>query len=477
MRSDAAPRYPDRWFWIGIVLAYAAIVAAALWTPVLGAVLAALVGVGALLATIVGTRRGTLFLGALLIAVDLVLPSDVALRLRIPVGGGGIYIQDLILGVLLVSVVLGATSGRRPGAVTSPVRLPILLFLCWTAVAAFIGSQNGNQVKFILQDARSLVYYAVFFFAVTFLTDRRELLGFLRLLAVCTVVAFALGAVYAALGRGGAVEFVEAGVSRFPAADFIFLMAAMMLAAFVVVWPAGRRRPAWLWLLLLVALLGLVLSFVRGNWVAFAAGLAYLMVVLHVRERMRLVVGGLAVALVLGVGLAAVSPAVFSSVVSRALAVRAMDDPNVQYRLIENQEVGRQIAEKPVLGNGLGTEFLFDWSRYGVAPFLKTYIHNNYYWFLQRLGIIGLGLFVWMTIAFLGPWMRVRSTLPHDDPWLSGLVFGGRALFVALLVNSITSPRFNTMDSVAVLALLMGMSEAALALLRDRAARGPGAPA
>ena len=89
MRSDAAPRYPDRWFWVGIVLAYAAIVAAALWTPVLGAVLAALVGVGALLATIVGTRRGTLFLGALLIAVDLVLPSTWPCGSASPSGAAG----------------------------------------------------------------------------------------------------------------------------------------------------------------------------------------------------------------------------------------------------------------------------------------------------------------------------------------------------------------------------------------------------
>ena len=43
-------------------------------------------------------------------------------------------------------------------------------------------------------------------------------------------------------------------------------------------------------------------------------------------------------------------------------------------------------------------------------------------------------------------------------------------MFVALLVNSVTSPRFNTMDSVAVLAVDMGMSEVALMLLRERSA-------
>jgi len=475
MRSDSVSRRPDRGFWTIVVMTYLLVLAVTLRSPVLGAALAGLVGVCAFLATIVGTRRGTLLLGALLLGIDLVLPGDLALQYRIPVGGGGIYIIDIALAMLLVSVVMVTLSERRLRMVESPLRRPVLLFLGWMVVAALIGYLSGNDPKLILQDVRSLAYYLMFFFAVMFITDRREILAFLRLLAVCMVLAFAIGAIYAALGRGGSIEFVEPGVSRFPASDVVFLQGAMLITAFIVVWPAGRRRPAWLWLLLLVALVGLVLSFVRGNWVAFAAGLVYLLVVLHVRERMRLIAGTLVVAVVLGAGLAVVNPTVFHSVVSRALAVTALQDRNVQFRLIENGEVARQIADKPIFGNGLGKEYLFDWSRYGVAPYLKSYIHNNYYWFLQRLGAVGLALFIWMALAFLGPWMRYRSLLPRDDPWLSGIVFGGRAMFVALLVGSVTSPRLNSMDSVAVLALVMGMSEVALMLLRERAAHNQAA--
>jgi O-antigen ligase len=473
MRSGDVHALPDRWFWAMLVAAYLVVLVVALKSPVLGAAMAGFVGACALLVTVIGTRRGTLLLGALLIVVDVVLPGDLAVQYRLPIGGGGIYILDLLLAILLVSVVLLTLSERRLQAVESPVRLPILLFLGWTLVAALIGYRSGNDPKLILQDVRSLAYYAVFFFAVLAVTDRRQVLVILRVLAVCMVLAFGIGGIYSALGRGGAVEYVEAGVSRFPASDVMFLMGSVLLTTFVVVWPAGRRRPAWLWLLLFVALVGLVLSFVRGNWIAFAVGLVYLFVVLHVRERMRLVVGTLVVAVVLGAGFAVLSPEVFFSVVTRASAISAVNDPNVQYRLVENREVKQQIADKPIFGNGLGKEYVFDWSRYGVTPFLKSYIHNNYYWFLQRLGFVGLALFAWIAIAFLFPWMRYRSALPRDDPWLAGTVFGGRALFVALLMNSVTSPRFNTMDSVAVLAVVMGLSEVALALLRKRGAAEP----
>ena len=113
---------------------------------------------------------------------------------------------------------------------------------------------------------------------------------------------------------------------------------------------------------------------------------------------------------------------------------------------------------------------MFDFSRYGAKPIVKSYIHNNYYWFVHRLGFVGLGLFIWLMAAFLVPWMRHLRSLPRDDPWLRGLVIGGRAVAVVLLVNSITSPRLDTKVGVSVLALMMGMSEVALVLLLRRRA-------
>jgi hypothetical protein len=85
-----------------------------------------------------------------------------------------------------------------------------------------------------------------------------------------------------------------------------------------------------------------------------------------------------------------------------------------------------------------------------------------------------MGLFVWLALAFLLPWMRARATLPTDDPWLLGLVYGGRVLFVSLLVVSITSPRLSDRLSVTVLGLVMGLSEVALSLLKARASEAVG---
>ena len=287
----------------------------------------------------------------------------------------------------------------------------------------------------------------------------------LKVLATCLVAGFVIGAVAYARGQGTAAEFVEAGISRFPAPHDFFLASAMLLATWAVLWPQGKRRPRTLWLLLGVALLGLMLSLVRGYWVALVAGLLYLVLIMRPRERMRLAAGIVAVGGLLAIGTAAVNVALLQSVVMRTLAITNFQDKNVQYRLIENSAAMHQFAAHPVEGNGLGTGYLFDFSRYGVAPFTKYFIHNNYLWFLQRMGIVGLGLFAWFVCAFLLRRHGVGEADVKRDPWLGGLVIGSRVMIVALLVASITAPQFNTKENVAGIALVMGLAEVAGRLL------------
>jgi O-antigen ligase len=461
-------------FWLFVLATQLLVALAAFRSPVLAIALAGAVGVLALLALAIGTRSGTLLIAGFLVVVTVCLPGDVALQYRLPVGGGGIFIVDFILALLLASLVLYALAHPDLRPLESPVRLPFLLFVVWVATAAVVGFLRGNEFKLILQDGRALAYYLLFFVVILLVNDRRTVLWFLRLLALSVPVVFAIGAVFAALGQGMRLEYVEPGVSRFPAPDDVFLMSSVMTLTFVAVWPAGRPRPRWLWALLLLSLLGLVLSLVRGNWLAFAVAVLYLLVILRVRERFRLIALGAVVLVVLTGVLAVAQPAVLRSVVSRALAVTAVNDRNVQWRLIENRAVGAQIKDSPWVGNGLGKDYLFDWSRYGVEPYRKSYIHNAYYWFVHRLGIVGMVLFAWLALAFLLPWMKARAALPRDDPWLLGLIYGGRALLVSLLVVSITSPRIADKLAVTVLGLVMGLSEVALWLLKTRASDAEG---
>jgi O-antigen ligase len=460
----------QRSFLLALVVLELLVVAVAVRSPLAAVVMVAALGVFAVLAPLIGTRKGTFRLGVALLVTILVLPGDLALQYRVPVGGGGIFIIDMLLGLLVLSWVVQILVERRIVLVRSPVTLPLVLFLLWMVVAALIGRLAGNDLKTILQDMRGLGYFVLFVWVLSTFASRDLLCLLLRVLAACLVAAFLIGIYYAALGKGQQIGFVEAGVSRFPAPNEVFIMGAPLLATLVVMWPSGRRRPWFLWALLVLSLVGMLLALVRGYWIGLAAGMAFLLLVSRTQQRVRLIGGGLLVLSVVLGSVALLSPALFDSVVTRALAVGAYgNDTSVQYRLIENRAVMRQIEARPALGNGFGASYLFDFSRYGVAPFQKVYIHNNYLWFAQRMGLVGLGLFVWMMVAFLVSCRGLRRYLAGGDPYLVGLVVGSRVMIVGLLVVSISSPQFNVKGQVAVIAAIMGMAEVAGWLLRQDA--------
>jgi O-antigen ligase len=157
-------------------------------------------------------------------------------------------------------------------------------------------------------------------------------------------------------------------------------------------------------------------------------------------------------------------------VITRAEAIRAYNnDPSVQFRLIEDRVVTRQIVAHPVFGNGLGKSFIFEAPRYGVAPQTQLFIHNNYLWYAQRLGLVGLGLFMWVICVFLFRWIHLLPLMPRGDPWLGGLVVGSRVMLVTVLVVSIAAPYFNEKGNVTVIAVVMALAEVAGKLVDEDA--------
>ena len=460
-----AIRRIDTWS-VAAVAASALLVALAAHRSILLAVATTgALGVLLLVALAASSRRGMLgFMGILLLVV-LTVPDAYTLQYRVPVGGGGIFVSDMLVALLAAGVVLLLLEDRTLRLPASPVTLPLFLFLCWMAATALLGLVRGNELKFVLADVRTLGYYVLYFWVLVYVRDRRTLLLMLKVLGVCLVLDAGVGAFSYLQGQGGSVGYVEAGISRFPAPHDIFLGATVLLATWIVVWPRERRRPWVLWPLLAIALLALAASLVRGYYVALVVGLVYLLFVIRTHQRMRLLAGVVAVLVVMGAGVALVQPALLQSVVRRATAVTALNDPNIQYRLIENHDVWSQVKAHPAEGNGLGTGYVFDFSRFGVAPYVKYYIHNNYLWFWQRMGLIGLGLFAWFVAAFLFGRHRLPEGALRDDPWLAGLVIGTRPMIVALLTASITSPLFNTKENVAAIATVMGLAVVARPLL------------
>jgi O-antigen ligase len=433
--------------------------AVAMRSVLLGIAAAALVGMLMLVLPLAGTRRGNVVLVSALLVVTFILPSSIVYAYRIPALGGGITVVDCLYGLLLASWVIWLLTD---GAILpSRLNLPLLVFLVWMVVAAVIGRQHGNDLKLILQDFRPLAYYGMFWIVAS-ITTRRTLDWWLKLLGAGLVLNFLFGLALTAMGQGRSTGFVQEGVSRFPAPNDHFLMGAVLIAALLFTWPhEGQRRPRVLWVLLALCLAGLGMSLVRGYWLGVVAGMLYLLLVMRTNERVRMIAGVSITVAMLASAAAVVRPALVSSIATRGAAVTAVQDPNVQWRLIENRAVLAQVRAHPLTGNGLGQEYLFDFSAYGVKPYYKSYIHNNYLWLAQRMGAVGVCLFVWVVLAFLFPRERLNELRERADPWQWGLIVGARALIVADLVVSVTSPQFVSSSNIVPLAVVLAMAEAA----------------
>jgi hypothetical protein len=466
MRRDTLLRQGSTWALVAISPLLVLLVAE--HSVALALALVGGVGALALVAFLVGSRSGMFWIAGLLIATVLLLPADLSLHFRIPLGGGGVFIIDVLLALLLASWFVNALAEGSFRFARSPATLPLALFLCWVAFAGLLGLEHGNDLKYVLQDIRGLAYYVLLLWVLSQVRSRREILLWLKVLAGCLLVGFAIGVYYSVSGRGLALTYVESGVSRFPAPAEVFQVSTALAATYLVIWPRGQHRPLLLWVVLVVSLLAVMLSYVRGFWIGLAVGFVYLLFVLRTPQRFRLVVGTvLLLALVIG-GMAAVRPTLVDSLVTRASSATLYgNDPSIQYRLIEDKAVEAQVRQSPILGKGLGAFYLFDFSRYGVAPFEKNYIHNNYLWFAQRVGLVGLALFLWLIAAFLFGGRGAGSIFSAQDPWLGGLVVGSRVVLVTSLVVSMSSPQFNSKGSVAVIAMLMGLAEVAKSLSRQ----------
>ncbi|CDO90574.1 O-antigen polymerase family protein [Mycobacterium triplex] len=176
----------------------------------------------------------------------------------------------------------------------------------------------------------------------------------------------------------------------------------------------------------------------------------------------------------LGHQLAGFNYRVLGGVKASALAV----DDSTQYRLVENADLGREIAKAPVFGHGLGYAYRLPFGdegsgsdAFGFDSFTvllgTTYAHNFYLWWLVKAGALGMVVFAWFALRPVVRALRSVSTPAK----IAG------AVSVGLLVLNIVGPNIeDTPDSVVygmVLGSAMGFANLARRRPDDPDSAGP----
>jgi O-antigen ligase len=201
------------------------------------------------------------------------------------------------------------------------------------------------------------------------------------------------------------------------------------------------------WLLMLWAL---IVTYTRGAWIGFAAGV--LTVAAIVRRGRWALVAGLLVLVAAGL----LAP---PELRHRLLSMTDPEEAGVRERVYMWRSGLVMWREHPVLGVGPGG-VKREYERYALPEAFKRrtgHVHNTPLQILVERGVLGLAAWLWIWVAFFRQGIGVLRRLPDDAVQERALVVGSMAAIVGFLVGGLSEYNFGDSEVVMVAWVIMAL--------------------
>lgn len=385
----------------------------------------------------------------------------------------------LVLGVALLAVL----TRSQPG-VTTPLDLPIVVYLGLCGASFVFGTAYGltsDTAKYFLR----IVTAVLLFFALTNgLTTRRRLASLVDALVLGSFASALLAVLLNLAGQATAMRVLSAlgplgyptggDTLRFIASTTIWratstsidpnifgglLMIGMLLLLGRLLAQSSRGR--WLAGGVMLAVMGwaLLLSYSRGAWVGFAAGVVFL-AVMRYRKALPVVVLAALVAVV------ALGNTDFGQHLVSGFLV---EDKASAMRLGEYKDALNFISEYPLFGVGFGTT---PNGASALTPEADIYVgvSNIYLLMALEVGLVGTTAFA-AVLGTVGVW-TLRAYRRADSEGKSWLAAGSAALFAAAVAGIADHYFFRFPHMIALFWMLVAILavSARLAIPKQQAA-------
>lgn len=409
--------------------------------------------------------------GVLLLLVSVaIVPGNVLEAWSIPLAGGGIKFTDLLVGFSLCAWLVSlVVVGHRPQLPSPLVSYLLLSFLGLAGASLVTARASGIPLKQSLTELRPLLAYLIVFPIVgcvhrrrTLLTAATVVLAALGISSLVTLGRYASGTHELALGTGGALRIRDT-------TDLAPLLAFVCGVVLVCLWRPARSR-ALPFLLALVGLAALYITFLRGAWLAAALALGVIMVLLPGRLRRWIALRSTILVLCSAVTIFATrtllstnSHPASAGAARVATLFHSDQDVSAQHRLAEWREATREISAHPLVGMGLGATITFvspmynDVEQASGVHFTTSYIHNSYLWLALKLGIPAAAAFVAATFyALSSAILLYRKRRNIRDRQILLAVAGS---LIATLGFAATGPHLTALNSTPLIAALVAVPE------------------
>ncbi len=364
-----------------------------------------------------------------------------------PIGGsvnlGQIYVfywppslEGLIerpIGVLVLYVLavlaLRRFATRRPIFEGGKLLVPFLIFILIVAEGLLRGLATGGDLKTAVVAVRPLYYlFVAYILAYNLVTSKKHVVAFLWIVVIGVGLRALLGLyILLVLDHGQ----VPDGTTLLPHEESFFFVSLLLLVILQIL--HSRYRPQFSVALALVpvVLIALIKNDRRTDYVALVVGIVVvwaLVIAVRPQARRQLVIAGLCCAL-LGTAYVAAFGHSGSTWAAPAHGFVSAFDPSDNkvnsnlYRDMENYDTQYTAKQSPLIGLGFGKPFLQPEPLTSIYPDIQqvdpyyNYVpHNNIYWILFSLGLLGF-----FALWYLFGSMIVRGSLIARrlrDPYL-----------------------------------------------------------
>jgi len=389
--------------------------------------------------------------------------------------GAGYFFSDLVMQGLvrgfflfLIGLALLFKSGASKKIIK--VQTPLdRLFIVWLAVisTAFVNGLlfKHNNFRYLMGDLYKFVEIIFIFWITTFIIRTNKQVkffvwGFFILVLIFSGIDFIIFFKKAQILGGALKARVRAG------AQFSSIF-ALIMAVCLILYEKRKEIRMILGVLILGFFAGFLVCFLRTGYVVLPITLLILFILYFYNEKRKEKIQGimkllsLSVLLLTFIGLfglviTKINPNIdiIQATIDRVDSLINPGSTNpMGYRNIEIECIISQVvAKNPLFGGGLGGKYYSlaeCYSPEGVLEStvwrwqIKHYVHNNYFEFILRTGLVGLIVFIIIIFKYLKD--AISFYLNSENRFYKGFLLGSMGIFISSLMiafscNSLYSP-------------------------------------
>jgi O-antigen ligase/tetratricopeptide (TPR) repeat protein len=373
--------------------------------------------------------------------------------------------------------------------ISTPLNLPILSFIAICALSLIWSNSFFVSLKELpLFLAGPLLYFVI----TNSINDERQIN---RILNVLLIIGTLFG-IYGIFQYNGIdFSFWIRNIGRqqvfglFGNANYFAEYLIVPLPIAVSLFFASRNKFKKILLLIAILAMGasLIVTFARGSYLSFGVSLIFMFFLFLISRGKNFIKNNkkifiiILVVIIITTFLFVVptplnkSGTVISKIKSRISVTQFAQDYSIKRRITIWKFTGMMIKDHPLLGSGIGT-YKYNTLRYQAEFFAQgenrslyphgfaDKAHNEYLQLWAELGIIGLGIFIWLIISYFRFGLKILRKI--KDEYRQGIIIGLMGAIIAVLVDGIFGFPLHLPATIVLFWLVLELT-VAVGLLKD----------